>query len=173
MARIRNAHSDEATILADIGLRAWEQAMLTVGDVESMIDNARNAFRNFTRSGLTAISVVEHMGQPVGWAARENLDDKITDFWIDPAYQGRGYSKALLEAVERDIILQGYEEVQLETHARNKQAVSFFQHHGYGMRWLSVVYNPKLDRNIEMVGMSRRLVDIHSDDTYGPSGAFE
>jgi [ribosomal protein S18]-alanine N-acetyltransferase len=143
-----------------------------VGDTQSMIENARNAFRNFTRSGLATISVVEHMGQPVGWGARENLDDKITDFWVDPGHLGRGYSKALLQSLEQDILQRGYEEVNLETHARNKQAVSFFQHHGYGMRWLSVVYNPKLDRNIETVGMSRRLVEIHRD-TYGPGGAFE
>ncbi|MBB4954222.1 ribosomal-protein-alanine N-acetyltransferase [Agrobacterium vitis] len=172
MARIRSAHSDEANILADIGFRAWEQAMLSVGDTRSMVENARNAFRNFARSGLMSIIVIEHMGQPVGWAARENLDDKITDFWIDPPHQGRGYSKLLLQAIEADIIHRGFDEAHLETHARNKQAVDFFQHHGYGVRWLSVVYNPKLDRDIEMVGMSRQLVS-HSSTTYGPGGAFE
>lgn len=172
MARIRNAHSDEAGLLADIGLRAWEQAMLTVGDTQSMMENARNAFRDFTRFGLQTISVVEHMGHPVGWGARENRDDKITDFWIDPAHQGRGYSKALLEAIEQDILDRGFEEVHLETHAHNERALSFFKHHGYSVRWLSVVYNPKLDRNIETVGMSRRLV-THSSMTYGPGGAYD
>ncbi|TWD57511.1 ribosomal-protein-alanine N-acetyltransferase [Agrobacterium vitis] len=172
MARIRGAHSDEASVLADIGLRAWEQAMLSVGDTTAMMDNARSAFRNFTRSGLSAITVVEHAGHAVGWGARENHDDKITDFWIDPGHQKRGYSKLLLEAIERDILHRGYEQAHLETHARNKQAVSFFQYHGYSVHWLSVVYNPKLDRDVEMVGMSRRLVEL-ANLTYGPGGAFE
>lgn len=172
MVRIRSAHSNEADLLAEIGIRAWEQAMMTVGDTRSMVENARRAFRNFTRSSLMTILVAEQSGQPVGWAARENLDDKITDFWIDPGHQGRGYSKALLAAVEGDVINRGFELVHLETHARNKQALSFFQHHGYGVHWLSVVYNPKLDRDVEMVGLSKRVI-VQQITTYGPGGSFE
>jgi [ribosomal protein S18]-alanine N-acetyltransferase len=172
MARIRTARAEEASILTEIGLRSWEQAMLTVGDTSSMLENARSAFRNFIRSSPMTITVVEQGAKPVGWGARENLDDKITDFWIDPSHQGFGYSKLLLDALERDIVHRGFEEAHLETHARNKQALSFFQHHGYGVHWLSVVYNPKLDRDVQMVGMSRRLVSTQRD-TYGPGGSFE
>lgn len=172
MATIRSAHSEEAGILADIGFRAWEQAMIPVGETLTMVDNARSAFANFTRSNLISISVVEHAGHAVGWAARENLDDKISDFWIDPDYQHRGYSKALLTAIEEDIVHLGFEEAHLETRARNRQAVGFFEHHGYSVHWLSVVYNPKLDRDVETVGMSKRLVTKRSY-TYGPGGGFE
>ncbi|MCM2294294.1 GNAT family N-acetyltransferase [Allorhizobium sp. BGMRC 0089] len=172
MATIRTAHAEDAQRLADIGFRAWEKAMIPVGETISMADNARRAFRNFTQSSALSITVIEHLGQPVGWAARENLDDRISDFWIDPDYQGRGYSRALLAAIEKDIIGQGYEMAQLETHARNRQAIGFFEHHGYRVHWLSVVYNPKFDRDIETVGMSKRLVE-DTALTYGRGGAFE
>ncbi|MGG2477864.1 GNAT family N-acetyltransferase, partial [Rhizobium sp. BR5] len=43
----------------------------------------------------------------------------------------------------------GFETIRLETHAQNEPAVAFFRHHGYSVRWLSVSYAPKLDREVQ------------------------
>ncbi|MBO3759880.1 GNAT family N-acetyltransferase [Ciceribacter sp. L1K22] len=159
MASIRTAREDEADVLAEIGLRAWEMAMLSVGETRPMLENASRAFLNFTHSRWITISVVEMGGVPAGWAARERLDENITDFWIDPQYQRRGLGSALLIEVEEELRSHGFEKVALETHARNRAAVDFFEKHGYGVNWLTVSYNPKLDRDIQTIGLSKQLVE--------------
>jgi len=167
MATIRNAREDEADILAEIGFRSWEKAMISIGEVTDMQESARAAFLNFTRSSWLTITVVEQFGSLAGWAAREKLDELITDFWIDPHYQGQGLGRALLAEIEAEIVHQGFDTARVETHARNNEAVGFFEKNGYSINWLSVAYSPKIDRDVQSVGMSKQLV-IDEPDTYGP-----
>lgn len=169
MITIRRAHEYDWETLADIGMRAWQKAMMPVGETSAMIDNARNAFVRFTQNGWVTIIIVENAGVPVGWAAREDLDDMITDFWIDPDHQRQGMGSALLVAVEDEMRKMGHSEARLETHARNREAVDFFRAHGYSIQWLSVVYNPKLDRDMETVSMVKAL-ESEEVLTYGPMG---
>jgi len=167
MATIRNAREDEVDILAEIGFRAWEKAMNSIGEMTDMRLNARAAFQNFTRSSWLTITVIEQGSTVAGWAARENLDELISDFWIAPVFQGHGLGKALLEEVEGEIVHQGFEIARVETHAQNAEAVGFFEKQGYSINWLSVVYSPKIDRDVQSVGLSKRLV-AEAPDTYGP-----
>lgn len=167
MVSIRYAHEDEAEAIAEIGLRAWEDAMSAVGETATMIETAYDAFVNFTYSSWLTILVIENGGTLLGWSARELLDDTITDFWIDPAHTRQGLGSALLAEVEAEIVKQGFEQATLQTHAANARAVKFFEAHGYAINWLSVVYSPKLDRDIQSVGLSKQLV-AHVPDTYGP-----
>lgn len=160
MPIIRTARQEEADFLAEIGLRSWKMAMVPVGDTRPMLGNARMAFQNFTRSRWVTISVIESDGVPAGWAAREDLDENITDFWIDPQYQRRGFGSALLEVVENEIRDRGFEGAALETHAKNRPAVEFFLKHGYTVQWLTVTYNPKLDRDVQTIGLSKQLIEL-------------
>ncbi|MBA4785596.1 MAG: GNAT family N-acetyltransferase [Rhizobiales bacterium] len=167
MATIRNAREDETETLRDIGLRAWEKAMLNVGEMAGIRDNAQAAFDNFTRKTWLTITVVEKGGVVVGWAAREAFDELISDFWIDPPHQHQGLGSALLSAIEADIVRQGFDTARVETHARNDEAVSFFERHGYRINWLTATYSPKLDREVQSVGLSKLLVE-DAEVTYGP-----
>jgi ribosomal-protein-alanine N-acetyltransferase len=168
MATVRNAREDEAEIISEIGFRAWEKAMLSIGEVTDMRDNARRAFRLFARDCWLTVNVVEHNGTVAGWSAREKLDELITDFWVDPAHQGQGLGKALLVALEAEIVHQGFEIARIETHAHNVEAVGFFEKHGYAVHWLSIAYSPRIDRDVQSVGLSKRLVPDW-DGTYGPT----
>ena len=167
MATIRNARGDESETLRDIGLRAWEKAMLNVGEMSGIRENALLAFDNFTRDTWLTITVVEQGGTIVGWAAREALDELISDFWIDPSFQRQGLGSLLLEAIEADVVRQGFETARVETHARNDEAVAFFEKHGYRINWLTAAYSPKLDREVQSVGLSKVLVEEEAG-TYGP-----
>jgi ribosomal-protein-alanine N-acetyltransferase len=167
MAIIRNAREDEADLLAEIGFRAWEKAMISIGEVTDMSDSAFEAFRHFTRKDWLTISAVEQHGTLAGWAAREKLDELISDFWVDPIYQRQGLGGELLAEVEADIVHQGLEEARVETHAHNLEAIGFFEKHGYAINWLSIAYSPKIDRDVQSVGLSKRLVPL-APETYGP-----
>lgn len=166
MINIRSARQDEAALLAELGLRAWESALNGVDNATATLRaSAEAAFYSFTANHWLTISVAEQDGTLAGWAARERLDETITDFWIDPPFQRRGLGTALLASLEADILHQGFDTARLETHARNA-AIAFFEKHGYVIHWLTVSYSPKLDRDVETVGLSKRL-DSEDDGLYG------
>ncbi|KAA0698414.1 GNAT family N-acetyltransferase [Neorhizobium sp. P12A] len=166
MIHIRNAHAGEAGILTNIGLRAWQRAMAPIGGTDAHLESARTAFTQFAERSWLTITVIEQNGALAGWAAREELDENITDFWIDPSYTRQGLGSALLSQIEKDIVGQGLEKAALQSHAGNAEAVSFFKAHGYEVHWLSVIYSPRLDRDIPTIGLSKTLV-TDDDGTYG------
>lgn len=168
MITLRNAREEDCEELAEIGLRSWSQALARIGETASMVDSARAAFRNFTASAWLTITVVEKNGLTAGWAAREALDENITDFWIDPSCQRQGLGKALLNSVESEMIVQGLHKAAVQTHARNNQAVAFFESQGYRISWLSVAYQPKVDRDVESVGLTKQLIP-DEPEPYGPN----
>jgi [ribosomal protein S18]-alanine N-acetyltransferase len=159
MLTIRNAREDEAGLLTQIGLRAWAQAMGAIGGSDELQDNAFAAFSHFVQSSWLTITVIEDNGVVAGWAAREGLDETISDFWIDPDHQRRGLGAALIGEVEKEIVHQGFDRARLETHAHNTDAVNFFEKNGYAVNWLSVAYAPKLDQDVQSVGMSKQLAE--------------
>ena len=167
MIHIRNAHEGETAVLASIGLRSWQKAMSAIGGTGELLESASEAFTNFTRDLWLTITVIELNGEAVGWAAREALDEAISDFWIDPDFARRGLGAALLARIEQDVREQGLEKVSLQSHAGNTDAIAFFRARGYEIRWLSIVYSPKLDSDVPTVGLSKSLVE-ESDGAYGP-----
>lgn len=154
---IRAAREEDITMLAQVGLRAWEKATSEIGMSDALKENARMAFANFTHSSWLSIRVAEHEGTLVGWTARENFDDTITDFWVDPQFERLGIGRALLSDMEDQLRLQHYDVAKLESHAQNQVAINFFRKHGYSVSWLSVNYAPKLDRDVQSIGLAKNL----------------
>lgn len=159
MVTVRKARQDDAEYLTVVGLRAWRKAMSSVGEAADMAANARDAFARFTEDGWITITIVEKSGMIAGWAAREDMDEVISDFWIDPDYEGQGLGTALLAALEDEMRAQGFSLARLQTHAMNGDALNFFEKKGYTVNWLTVSYNPKLDRDVQSVGLSKSLSD--------------
>ncbi|QRM55050.1 N-acetyltransferase [Sinorhizobium sp. BG8] len=159
MISIRNARQHEVSALADIGMLAWEQAVLGVADLDALRENARNAFAAFLSRHWSTVIAAELDGVLAGWAAREAMDEEITDLWVAPQAQRQGIGSALLSAVEAEMVEASHEAAGLQTHARNALALSFFRKHGYSVSWLSVAYSPKLDRDVESIGLRRNLVE--------------
>ncbi len=153
----RHAREDDVPVLVDIGLQAWERAVSGVADARAMRHVAEVAFLSFLRSRWLSVSVVEFEGQAVGWAAREDNDGHISDLWVRPAVQRSGFGSLLLAELEARIAAEGFEAAAIKTHAQNAPAIDFFRKHGYSISWLSTAYAPKLDRDVESVGMSKLL----------------
>lgn len=169
MTTIRYAHSEDVPALAEVGMRAWEQAVTGVADLNALRDNARTAFLQFLSANWVKVIVAEDGGRIAGWAAREKLDEEITDLWVDPVLQRRGVGTALLAAIEDEMRRSNVETADLQTHARNAPALAFFRNRGYSVNWLSVAYSPKLDRDVESVGLRRQLIEDQPIG-YGPGG---
>lgn len=169
MITIRYATADDVPALVAIGLRAWEQAATGVADLEALRENARIAFLRFLSVNWITVSLAESGGHVAGWAARERMDEEITDLWVEPSAQRQGVGTALLAALEHEMRRAGHEAAGLQTHARNAPALAFFGKHGYSINWLSVAYSPRLDRDVESVGMRRQFVEDQGSG-YGPGG---
>lgn len=157
MVVIRHARRDEIRLLCEIGLSAWEQATAGIGDIAAMRDPAKRAFDDFLVRHWLSVLLVEDEDRICGWAAREELDGTISDLWIDPKAQGRGLGTALLADIERRIAADGFEAASTKTHAQNAAAVAFFERAGYRVKWLSTAYSPRLDRDLEFIGLAKQL----------------
>ena len=157
MFSLRSAREEEIQGLAALGLAAWEKAVSGLVDARAMRHVAELSFLSFLRSRWFFTSVVEMDNVAAGWAAREEGDGEISDLWIDPAVQRRGLGSLLLADLERRIRDEGFEAATISTHAQNAQAIAFFRKHGYAISWLSNTYAPKLDRDVDAVGMTKIL----------------
>jgi ribosomal-protein-alanine N-acetyltransferase len=166
MTTIRSAREDEAAMLAAVGMRAWESAVAGWVDTALMRANATRAFADFTQRAFLTIDVAEQGGQIVGWAARENFDDHVTDLWVDPHWQGHGVGQTLLRKLEAEIEAQGYESVRIETHSQNAHAIDFLKRQGYAINWMTAVWSPQLDRDVDTVGLVKSLAAQEKAQAY-------
>lgn len=168
MIIVRLAREDETPTLAAIGLNAWEKAVSGVADAQAMRRVAELSFLSFLRSKWFLVSVIENSGTLTGWAAREDNDATISDLWIEPSMQRNGLGSSLLADLEHRILASGFEASMIKTHAQNVQAISFFRKHGYAISSLSTAYAPKLDRDVESVGMTKILGEpaVHQDQQW-------
>ena len=132
MVVIRQALPSEAAALADIGVRAWTSHIFTVEpETRGLRARARRAFEDFVEDHLDTMVAAEADHAVRGWGAREKGDERISDLWVDPDWQRRGIGSALLAGLMRDIRVAGYGSVRLDTHARNTDAVRFYERHGF------------------------------------------
>lgn len=160
MLTIRPARSSEAEALIRIGMAAWEVAIVYWGeDMHRLRANAEAAYTNFCIRRWPDILVGEWDGEVAGWGASENADDRVTDLWVPPAFQGRGIGTGLLATLEDAISARGYGQARLETHARNIRAIRLYKKLGYYVRAYMVDYSPSLDTDLEKVEMIKPFGD--------------
>ncbi len=163
MIAIRNARSTDAEHLALIGLRAWESAILGWGEnLLELRPNAYRAYVEFTAAHWDKITMAVVKRRPVGWGARANLNNQITDLWVDPEHHRTGIGKMLLAALERDIRRVGYDDVFLETHVRNAGAITFYKHCGYRVVSISVSFSHSLQRDFEKATLQKTFNDAEN-----------
>jgi ribosomal-protein-alanine N-acetyltransferase len=167
MSIIRSARQDEADVLAAIGMRAWESAVSGWVGTAQLRSNAERAFFDFTQRNFLTIDVAEQGGQATAWAARENLDNRITDLWVDPIWQRQGFGRMLLAKLEGEIAAQGYDMATVETHSENTRAIDFLRQQGYAISWMTATWSPQLDRDVDTVGMVKPLVAEQNAPGYG------
>lgn len=160
MVILRKVHEREAEILADIGFRAWAMATGPLASKETVRRSVLESFRAFTVNHYLTITVAENRGVAVGWAAREKLDDEVTDLWVDPAWQNQGIGGQLLEEMERQVKAHGQTIVNIQMQATNNIALNFFRKHHYSIHWMTTAWSPKLDSDVESLGLRKSLVDI-------------
>lgn len=121
-------------------------------------DKLRTEFRAFGLEYAPTTLVAEADGAPLGWGAREDRDQRISDLWVSPDAQGRGVGGMLLSALVEEIRAAGYPLAELETLASNERAIGFYQRHGFSIVWRREKFSNSLGYAIDKVGMNKSLI---------------
>lgn len=67
------------------------------------------------------------------------LIGRITEFYVDPIYRGRGYGKLLMKEIENFFKVRGCKSVKVEVFAPNKNAHMLYQKLGYQERNVDMI----------------------------------
>lgn len=167
MKTIRSARQDDGPQLVAVGMRAWESAVEGWVNTGLLRENAERAFVAFVANNYLSIDVMEQGGRILAWAARENFDNKISDIWVEPDHHGQGLGTELLARLESEIEANGYDRAMIETHAQNVRAIEFLKKRGYSISWMTAVWSPQLDREVDTVGMVKAITQGERAQAYG------
>jgi ribosomal-protein-alanine N-acetyltransferase len=145
-------------VLGELGFAAWKASAFALVDA-GRIDRARllAEFCSFGVEHADSTLVAEADGRLLGWGAREDFNQFISDLWVTPDAQGRGVGGSLLTALVEEIRAAGYPQVELETLASHAQAVGFYLRHGFTVAWRREKFSQTLGYAIDKVGMNKSL----------------
>ncbi len=146
-------------MVGEVGFAAWkcgstEEAAFNEADV---IERAREAFHNYPAAAKGDVAVAELDGRVVGWGARENEPDCISDIWIDPAYQGHGIGSALVRYFIKSIAGDGFRVAKIDTRAINARAIRLYERAGFSIVWHGETFDPELGISLQKVHLEKHL----------------
>lgn len=126
--------------------RSWAERGVPEAEAraKSERDHADLLPRGLATPGML-ISVVEHLGTPVGtlWLAVREDSAFVFDVETDPAHRGRGHGRTLLLLAEAQTIAEGRRTLGLNVFAGNTPAERLYDSLGYGTT-LYAMYKPLL-----------------------------
>ena len=79
------------------------------------------------------LTVAERGGEPIGLVALEESDGRfeVDNLAVDPAHQGTGAGRALLEHAEAEALRAGFDSIHLFTHETMTESLSLYEAIGY------------------------------------------
>jgi len=146
-------------VVGEVGFAAWK----TSGEGEAgfddpaVIEAARKAFLDYPAEAKGDVAVAELAGRVVGWGAREDDPDYISDIWVDPACQGRGIGSALVRYFLERIEADGFKIAKIHTRATNAGAIRLYERCGFLLVWRGEEFDAGLGIPLEKVHLEKHL----------------
>jgi ribosomal protein S18 acetylase RimI-like enzyme len=105
--------------------------------------------------------ILDQAGQSCGAAImawrKNSAVGRLYSIVIDPAFQGQGLGRTLLQACETSAVAHGCDRLSLEVRADNRRAITLYQHHGYEMTQMLPGYYADGTNGLRMVkSLARR-----------------
>jgi ribosomal-protein-alanine N-acetyltransferase len=122
-----------------------------------IIERVRQEFATFANTTAAEIVVAELNGEIVGWGARENAPNYISDLWVHPAHQGKGIGKALLLHLCELMKSEGLDTARLDTHAKNNGAIRLYKRCGFAIIWHGIEFSKSMGVPLEKVHLQKQL----------------
>jgi [ribosomal protein S18]-alanine N-acetyltransferase len=155
---IRRATEADIAAIAAVGARAWASNIFSFEpELPGMRAHVEKAFRVFAETSFNQVLVADADGAVVGWGARDEDNDYISDLWVEPAVQGQGIGSSLLRAIKLAIAEAGYDKARISTHARNLGAIRLYRREGFEIVEQGPEWSTSLEREIDKVKMLAEL----------------
>jgi ribosomal protein S18 acetylase RimI-like enzyme len=144
--KLRRATVEDARALALVGPATFLETFANDHPGEALIAfteeyHSRAFYEALLEKATTAAWIVEHdVGAPIGYAilvaASLPQSDPATDVELKRIYmfskwQGAGFGRALIEAVEAEAVARGATRLLLSVYTRNEKAIRFYAARGY------------------------------------------
>ena len=156
---IRKMTLADREMVGKVGFAAW-----TASDAfedsyldPEVISRVQHEFEIFPSGTQGEIYVAETGGAIVGWTARENARNYISDLWVAPEHQGRGVGRALLLYLCDLMMSEGLPTARLDTHAKNSAAIRLYERCGFTVIWRGVEYSRSMGVDLEKVHLEKVL----------------
>ncbi|MHC1549158.1 GNAT family N-acetyltransferase [Phyllobacterium sp. K27] len=154
MVVIRRATEADITAIAAVGSSAWASNVFSFeAELPGMRMHVEKAFKEFAETSFTTVLVAQLEQTMLGWGAREENNDYISDLWVDPTVHGQGIGSSLLREMMAAIRYEGYMKARISTHARNIGAIRLYQREGFNIVEQGPEWSTSLEREIEKVQM--------------------
>jgi [ribosomal protein S18]-alanine N-acetyltransferase len=146
-------------VVGEVGFRAWQSSSASEPgfDRREVIAMARDGFVDYPAAARGDVAVAELEGRVVGWGAREDAPDYISDIWVDPACQGRGIGSALMHYFLARIEADGFRIAKIHTRATNSGAIRLYERMGFAIVWRGEEFNTALEMPLQKVHMEKRI----------------
>ncbi len=158
MVVIRRATEADVAAIAAVGSRAWASNVFSFEpELPGMRTHVEKAFRAFAEVsyGNVLVAVVDET--VLGWGAREEDNDYISDLWVEPVVHGQGIGSAILQTLMLNIRDAGYLRARISTHARNVRAIRLYEREGFTVIEQAPEWSTSLEREIDKVKMLAEL----------------
>lgn len=154
---IRRASPGEFVLMAELAVRAWQTAARNITLTNESWAGLQAKFLRDLYENADGVLLAERSSEICGWGARVPKSDYISDLWIDPAHHGQGLGGALLDALMAQIVLNGFSDAEIGTHADNLPAIGLYEKLGFRIYQRSEEWSASFERNVEKVRMRTDL----------------
>jgi ribosomal-protein-alanine N-acetyltransferase len=146
-------------VVGEVGFAAWKSsdAFEPAYANAEVIERVRHAFAIFPENTSGDVHPAEIDGVIVGWAARDNDRDYVSDVWVHPDYQGRGIGRALVLHILAVISAEGHPLARISTHASNASAIRLYERCGFEIVWRGIEFSKSMNVDLEKVRLEKRL----------------
>jgi len=155
---IRRAEmSGEFVLMAEIAVRAWQTAARDITLADESRSELQVKFLRDLHENADGVLLAERSGEICGWGARVPKTNYISDLWIDLAHHGQGYGGALLDALMAQIVLNGFSDAEIGTHANNLRAIKLYEKFGFRIYQRSEEWSASFGYIVDKVRMRADL----------------
>ncbi|MBB4238029.1 ribosomal-protein-alanine N-acetyltransferase [Rhizobium esperanzae] len=158
---IRKIAAADHEAVGAVGFAAWAASGAYEDSYRDpdVIVRVRREFAIFPGETKGEIFVAEHGKAIIGWGARENEPNYVSDLWVCPDHQGRGVGRALLVYLCELMAAEGLATARLDTHARNTGAIRLYESCGFTIVWRGREFSRSMGVELEKVHLEKRLAD--------------
>ncbi len=154
---IRRGFPGEFASMAALAVRAWRIAARGVELAADRQHALEAKFLHDLQENADGVLTAEKAGIIAGWGARVPRSNYISDLWVDPPCHGQGIGGQLLDALMAQVLLDGFDEAVIGTHADNLPAINLYGKVGFRIEWQGEEWSESFRKQVEKVRMRAKL----------------